>query len=167
MKIVITDGYTLNGGDLSWDKISYFGDLIVYDRTPVELIIQRCKDANIVLTNKVPFTKDTLKELGHLKLICVLAAGYNVIDIVAAKEQNIIVCNVPAYGTASVAQHVFALLLELTNHVGLNAASTTQGKWEQSVDWCYTEAPISELYGKTFGIMGFGNIGQQVNNFIK
>lgn len=167
MKIVITDGYTLNGGDLSWDKISYFGDLIVYDRTPVELIIQRCKDADIVLTNKVPFTKDTLKELGHLKLICVLATGYNVIDIVAAKEQDIIVCNVPAYGTASVAQHVFALLLELTNHVGLNATSTAQGKWEQSTDWCYTEAPISELYGKTFGIVGFGNIGQQTARIAK
>jgi glycerate dehydrogenase len=167
MKIVVTDGYTLNGGDLSWDQISSFGDIIIYDRTPMELLIERCKDADIVLTNKVPFTKDSLKQLNHLKLICVLATGYNVIDITAAKELDIEVCNVPAYGTASVAQHVFALLLELTNHVGLNAVSVTQGKWERSSDWCYTEAPISELYGKTFGIVGYGNIGRQTAGIAK
>jgi glycerate dehydrogenase len=167
MKIVVTDGYTLNGGDLSWEKVSSFGELILYDRTPVELITERCKDANIVLTNKVPFTKDTLAKLTQLKLICVLATGHNIIDLPAAKERGIVVCNVPAYGTASVSQHVFALLLELTNHVGRNAQSTSEGKWQQSADWCYTELPITELDGKTFGIIGFGNIGQQTARIAK
>jgi glycerate dehydrogenase len=161
MKIVVTDGYTLNPGDLSWDQISSFGELAVYDRTAPELIIERCKEADIVLTNKVPITEETLTELPRVKLISVLATGYNVIDIAAAKERNIIVCNVPAYSTASVAQQTFALLLELTNHVGWNAYSTAQGKWQQSKDFCYTEAPITELDGKVFGVVGFGNIGQQ------
>jgi len=161
MKIVVTDGYTLNPGDLSWEKIKALGELEVFDRTPAELIVERCKAADIVLTNKAPFNKSTLGSLPKLKLISVLATGYNVIDIAAAKEQNIIVCNVPGYGTVSVAQHVFALLLELTNHVGKNAATVAAGKWQQSADWCYTEAPVTELAGKTFGIVGFGNIGQQ------
>ena len=161
MKIVVTDGYTLNPGDLSWDAIHSFGELVVYERTPEALIAERCTDADIVLTNKVPLTKDTLQKLPQLKLISVLATGYNVIDTIAAKEQGIIVCNAPAYGTASVAQHVFALLLELTNHVGRNANATAAGKWQQSIDWCFTEAPLMELDGKTMGIVGFGNIGQQ------
>ena len=167
MKIVVTDGYTLNGGDLSWEKVRSFGELILYDRTPIELIIERCKDANIVLTNKVPFTKDTLAKLTQLRLICVLATGYNTIDLAAAKEQGIVVCNVPAYGTASVSQHAFALLLELTNHVGRNARSTYEGKWQQSADWCYTELPVTELDGKIFGIVGFGNIGEQTARIAK
>ena len=161
MKIVVTDGYALNPGDLSWEKIKTFGELEVFDRTPVELIVERCKDADIILTNKVPFNKTTLQSLTRLKLISVLATGYNIIDTGAAKEQGIIVSNVPGYGTASVAQHAFALLLELTNHVGRNARSTSEGKWQQSQDWCYTEAPVTELDGKTLGIVGFGNIGQQ------
>lgn len=161
MKIVVTDGYTLNPGDLSWEQISNFGKLTIFDRTAPELITERCKDADIILTNKVPFTEEILADLPRVKLISVLATGYNVIDTAAAKERKIIVCNVPAYSTASVAQHTFALLLELTNHVGRNASSTAGGKWQQSEDFCFTEAPITELDGKIFGVVGFGNIGQQ------
>jgi len=161
MKIVVADGYALNPGDLSWEAIRAYGELVVYDRTPVEEIAGRCKDADIVLTNKVPFSRDTLAVLPSLKLISVLATGYNIIDTVAAKERGIVVSNAPAYGTDSVAQHVFALLLELTNHVGRNARATAAGKWQQSVDWCFTEAPVMELAGKTFGVVGFGHIGQQ------
>ena len=161
MKIVVTDGFTLNPGDISWEDIKTFGELTVYDRTPASLIIERCQEADIVLTNKVPFSKDTLAALPQLKLISVLATGYNVIDTAAAGSLGISVCNAPAYGTVSVAQHVFALLLELTNHVGRNARSTAEGKWQRSPDWCYTEAPVIELDGKTFGIVGFGHIGQK------
>ncbi|HTI08275.1 MAG TPA: D-2-hydroxyacid dehydrogenase [Puia sp.] len=161
MKIVVVDGYTLNPGDLSWDRVRALGDLTVYDRTPLEEIIQRCAAADIVLTNKVPFSRDTLAALPSLRFISVTATGYNIIDTVAASERGIVVSNVPAYGTDSVAQHVFALLLELTNHVGRNALATAAGKWQQSVDWCFTEAPVMELAGKTFGVVGFGHIGQQ------
>jgi glycerate dehydrogenase len=167
MRIVVTDAYPLNPGDLTWESISALGKLITYDRTPAGLIIERSKDADIILTNKVPFSKDILDELAELKLINVLATGYDIIDINAAKQKGVTVCNVPAYGTASVAQHAFALLLELTNHTGLHAASTAAGKWQQSEDWCYTESPIMELSGKTFGIVGFGNIGQQTAKIAK
>jgi len=162
MKIVVTDGYTLNSGDITWDAIKALGELLVFDRTPDNQIVERCRDAQIVLTNKVPFSKETLAELPTLAFIGVTATGYNVIDIKAATARGITVSNVPGYGTASVAQHVFALLLELTNHVGRNAQTVAQGKWQQSADWCYTEAPVMELDGKTFGIVGFGNIGQKV-----
>lgn len=161
MNIVVADGYTLNAGDLSWEKIAQLGTLTIYDRTPAHLVEERCKEADIVLTNKVPFCSDTLLQLPKLKCICVLATGFNIIDTVCARERGIVVCNVPAYGTASVSQHVFALLLELTNHVCLNSTSTRQGKWQQSADWCYTEKRVIELSGKTFGIVGFGNIGAQ------
>ena len=167
MKMVVTDGYTLNPGDLSWDVIKALGELTVYDRTPVELIVERCRDAAVVLTNKVPFTKETLAALPQLKFIGVLATGYNVIDTKAARTQGITVSNVPGYGTASVAQHMFALLLELTNHVGRNARTTAEGKWQRSADWCYTEAPVTELEGKTFGIVGFGNIGQRAGSIAR
>jgi glycerate dehydrogenase len=161
MKIVVTDGHTLNPGDISWEPVKAFGELLVYDRTPAELIAERCREADIVLTNKVPFTKETLTALPHLKFISVTATGYNVIDTKAARGQGVPVSNVPGYGTASVAQHVFALLLELTNHVGRNAKTVAAGKWQQAADWCYTEAPVMELAGKTFGVVGFGNIGQK------
>src|SRR4051794_33537772 len=141
MKIVVTDAYPLNFGDLNWQNIAELGELIIYDRSPSGLIIERSKDADIILTNKVRFSKDTLSALPQLKLISVLATGYDIIDILAAKEKGITVCNVPAYGTASVAQQAFALLLELTNHVGKHAASTAAGRWQQSKDWCYAEAP--------------------------
>ena len=162
MKIVIVDGYTLNPGDLSWNILSALGELIVYDRTPIELIVERCKEATIVLTNKVPFSKETLAALPNLKYISVLATGYNIIDTAAAKEQAVIVSNVPGYGTASVAQHVFSLLLEITNHTGKNAGWTAEGNWQDCADFCYTVAPITELQGETMGIVGFGNIGQNV-----
>ncbi|WP_423146155.1 D-2-hydroxyacid dehydrogenase [Rubrolithibacter danxiaensis] len=162
MKIVVADGYTLNPGDLSWEHLNTLGEVTIYERTPVELLVERCREADIVLTNKVPFKKETLEKLPGLKLISVLATGYNIIDIEVAKKLKIRVCNVPAYGTASVAQHVFALLLELTNHVGLNARATAEGKWERNPDFCFSEKPISELSGKVFGIVGMGDIGEQV-----
>jgi len=162
MKIVVVDGYTLNPGDLSWNMLSALCELMVYDRTPIELIVERCKEATIVLTNKVPFSKETLAALPNLKYISVLATGYNIIDTAAAKEQGVLVSNVPGYGTASVAQHVFSLLLEITNHTGKNARWSAEGNWQDCADFCYTVAPITELQGKTMGIVGFGNIGQNV-----
>jgi len=162
MKIVVVDGYTLNPGDLSWNMLSALGELMVYDRTPIELIVERCKEATIVLTNKVSFSKETLAALPNLKYISVLATGYNIIDTAAAKEQAVLVSNVPGYGTASVAQHVFSLLLEITNHTGKNARWSAEGNWQDCADFCYTVAPITELQGKTMGIVGFGNIGQNV-----
>jgi glycerate dehydrogenase len=161
IKIVVTDGYTLNPGDLSWSAIEALGELTVYDRTKPEEIVDRCRDANIVLTNKVPFSEATLAELPHLKMIGVTATGYNIIDVQAAAKKGIVVSNVPAYGTASVAQHTIALLLELTNQVGIHAASVAAGDWPKSADFSYQLAPITELAGKTLGIVGWGNIGQQ------
>lgn len=161
MNIIVTDGYTLNPGDLSWDEIRQFGDLTIYDRTSPDLLEQRCLYADIVLTNKTPFSKSTLEKLPQLKMIGVTATGYNIIDTSTAKEKAIIVCNAPAYGTASVAQHAFALILELANQVGIHAQSVAAGKWQQSADWCFNLKPVTELFGKTLGIIGFGNIGQQ------
>lgn len=161
MKIVVTDGYTLNPGDLSWSAIEALGELKVYDRTKPEEIVDRCRDANIVLTNKVPFSEAVLAELPHLKMIGVTATGYNIIDVQAAAKKGIVVSNVPAYGTDSVAQHTIALLLELTNQVGKHAASVAAGDWSGSADFSYQLAPITELAGKTLGVVGWGNIGQQ------
>jgi glycerate dehydrogenase len=161
MNIVVIDGYTLNPGDLNWNAIEQYGTLTIYDRTLVADVVERCKDADIVLTNKVPFDWNAINNLPKLKLIGVTATGYNIIDITAAKEQGITVCNVPAYGTASVAQQTFALILELTNHTGIHAQSVAQGEWERSKDFAYTKAPLIELAGKTLGIVGLGNIGEQ------
>jgi glycerate dehydrogenase len=160
-KIVVTDGYTLNPGDLSWKQIEALGEITVYDRTKPEEIVNRCKEAEIVLTNKVPFNEATLAQLPHLKMISVTATGYNVIDVQAAAKKGIVVSNVPAYGTASVAQHTIALLLELTNQVGKHAASVAAGEWVKAPDWSYQKAPVTELAGKTLGIVGWGNIGEQ------
>ena len=162
MKIVITDGYTVNPGDLTWNAIAACGELEVYDRTLPGQVIERCWDAGIILTNKVAITKEIMEQCRKLKLISVMATGYNVIDTKAAAGNKVIVCNVPAYGTASVAQHTFALLLELTNHVGQHALSVASGDWKKSPDWCYSLAPITELAGKTLGIIGMGHIGRQV-----
>ncbi len=162
MNIVVTDGFTLNPGDLSWDEINALGKVTLYDRTPTESIIERCQDADIILTNKVPFSREVLEKLTRTKLINVTATGYNIVDTKAANDLGIQVCNVPAYGTASVAQHVFAMILELTSHVGLNANATANGKWENCADFCFTEKPIMEIAGKTLGIVGFGHIGEQV-----
>jgi glycerate dehydrogenase len=161
MKIVVTDGGTLNPGDLQWDDLQGFGELTVYERTAVKDIYKVCKDADIIITNKVPFSRELIYKLDGLKLISVTATGYNVIDIDAAKEKGVAVYNVPAYGTYSVAQHVFALLLELTNQVGRNGASVSAGEWEKSPDWSYTKGTLKELHHKIMGIVGLGNIGRQ------
>jgi len=167
MKIVIIDAYTLNPGDLRWDVIEEFGDLAIYDRTPDTLILDRCKEADIILTNKVPLSEKIINAVPALRLICVTATGYNIINLEAARKRNITVCNVPNYGTASVAQHTFALLLELTNHVGINSASVRDGDWQRSIDFCYTKESLTELSGKTFGIIGFGKIGEKVATLAK
>ncbi len=162
MKIVITDGYTLNPGDLSWDHFSKLGSVQYFDRTaPVE-VIERCYNADIIVTNKTLITTDVIDAASHLKLIAVTATGYNNIAVGAAREKGIPVCNVPGYGTDSVAQHVFALLLELTNHTGKNAASVQRGDWAGAADWCYSLQPITELSNKVFGIIGMGKIGNRV-----
>lgn len=162
MNIVITDGYTLNSGDLTWDGIARFGQLYLHDRTPPHLIEERCRDAQLIITNKTPLSRETIANLPNLQCICVTATGYNVIDTKAAAEKSIVVCNVPDYGTASVAQHVFALLLELTNAVGRHSTSVRNGDWNRAADWSYSLQPIVEISGKTMGIVGYGNIGQQV-----
>ena len=161
MKIVITDGYALNPGDLDWKSIEALGELTVYERTPAELVAERCAEADVVLTNKTLITKDTIDKVPGLKLISVLATGYNIVDTVAAKEKGVTVCNAPGYSTASVAQHAIALLLELTNNVGLHATSVEAGHWVTSKDWSYSKAPLIELAGKTMGLVGFGSIGKQ------
>ena len=167
MKIVVLDGYALNPGDLSWDWLSTFGDVTVYDRTPADLIQQRIGDASIILLNKTPITEETLAACPSVKLICVLATGYNVVDCDAAKKRGIPVCNVPAYGTDAVAQFTFALLLELCHRVGLHSESVHKGDWCRSADFCYWLSPQMELAGKTIGIIGFGRIGRAVGKIAK
>ncbi|MEO5893768.1 MAG: D-2-hydroxyacid dehydrogenase [Ferruginibacter sp.] len=162
MRIVITDGYTLNPGDQSWKGFYELGEVIYYDRTPADEILERCKDATVIVTNKTPISAAVIDAAVNLKMIAVTATGYNIIDTIAAKKRNIPVCNVPAYGTYSVAQHAFALLLELSNHVGENALSVQAGDWERSADWCFTKQPIMELKNKTIGIIGLGRIGAQM-----
>lgn len=163
MKLVILDGYTENPGDLSWD---WLGDLVdeyeVYDKTPGELVIERAKDADILVTNKTPLDKATLSQLKKLRYISTLATGYNVIDIDAATELGIVVSNIPAYSTDGVAQLVFALLLEMVNRVAVHNESVKKGEWASSEHFCYWKTPLSELSGKTLGIIGFGKIGSAV-----
>ena len=162
MKIVILDGYSANPGDLSWKPLEEIGELTVYDRTKPEEIIERAKDAEIVLTNKVLIKRPEIEQLPKLKYIGVLATGYNVVDVEAAHEHGIIVTNVPAYSTESVAQMVFAHLLTVTNRTEHYAIQNRKGKWTASPDFCYWDTPLTELAGKTFGIVGLGNIGQRV-----
>lgn len=162
MKIVILDGYTANPGDLSWDELEEYGELTVYDRTKADDTIERAKDADILLTNKVCLGRKEIEQLPNLKYIGVLATGYNVVDLKAAKEHGIIVTNVPAYSTESVAQMVFAHLLTVTHHTEYYAKKNRQGQWSASQDFCYWDMPLMELYGKTFGIVGLGHIGSRV-----
>lgn len=162
MKIVVLDGYALNPGDLSWEVLDQFGSVTVYDRTPEDLTAQRIGDADIILLNKTPITSDILDACPSVRLICVLATGYNVVDCQAARERGIPVCNVPAYGTAAVAQFTFALLLELCHAVGHHSDSVHRGDWCGSSDFCYWLTPQMELAGKTMGIIGFGRIGRAV-----
>ncbi|MGD8305591.1 MAG: D-2-hydroxyacid dehydrogenase [Ignavibacteria bacterium] len=164
MDIVALDGYTLNPGDLSWEGFESLGTFISYDRTSKEKVIKRAKDADVIVINKVEITKEILNELPKLKYIGVLATGYNVVDIEAVKNKNIVVTNIPTYGTNSVAQMVFALLLELTQNVGLHSESTRNGEWNKSEDWCYWKKPLVELKGLTLGIIGLGRIGSAVAN---
>lgn len=164
MKIVITDGYTLNPGDLSWEPFDALGEVIYYDRTRPEEIMARCREAHVIVTNKTPVSAEVIASAKDLKLIAVTATGYNVVDIAAAKRKGIPVCNVPEYGTHSVAQHALALLLELTNHVGRHAQSVREGEWVRAIDWSYARAPLIELKDKTLGIVGLGRIGNQAAN---
>jgi glycerate dehydrogenase len=162
MRIVITDGYELNPGDLDWTNIERLGILDYYDRSPAEKIVERCSSAEIIITNKTLINSSVISASSGLRLISVTATGYNNVDLNAATQAGVIVCNVPEYGTFSVAQHTFALLLESVNHVGLNAESVNKGEWETSGRWCYSKKPTAELKDKTLGIVGFGKIGKQV-----
>ena len=163
MKIVILDGYTENPGDLSWAELEKLGEVTVYDRTSYEespLIAERIKDAEIVIMNKTPISKATIDKCPNLKLIAVLATGYNVVDYDYAKEKGIPVVNVPTYGTQIVGQYAVGLLLEICSHYGHHAQTVQEGKWENCEDWCYWDYPMIELYGKTAGVIGLGRIGQ-------
>ena len=162
MKIVILDGYTENPGDLSWDGLSQLGDVTIYDRTSLTdeaEIISRIGDAQVVLTNKTPISRRVMDACPNMKYISVLATGYNVIDVAYAREKNIPVSNVPMYGTRSVSQFAIALLLEVCHHVGHHSDTVHEGKWEHCQDWCYWDYPQMELAGKTYGLLGCGNIG--------
>lgn len=164
MKIVILDGYTLNPGDLNWDELKKLGDVSIYDRTPVEKVVEHAKGAEILFTNKTQVSGDAINDLPDLKFIGVLATGYNIVNTEAAKAKSIIVANVPGYGTASVVQMTFALLLELCLHVQKHSDVVMEGKWAKSADWCFWDHPLVELAGKTIGIIGFGSIGQKVGD---
>jgi glycerate dehydrogenase len=162
MKIVILDGYSANPGDLSWEELERLGTLTVYDRTKPDETVARAADADIVLTNKVVLGQKEIALLPQLKYIGVLATGYNVVDTKAARERGIVVTNVPAYSTESVAQMVFAHLLTVTNRTEHYAQLNRNGRWSESTDFCYWDTNLTELSGKTFGIVGLGNIGSRV-----
>ena len=159
MKICILDGYSLNQGDLDWSPVERLGDVTLFDRTPADKIVERAADADIVLTNKVPFSADTLRQLPRLRFICVLATGYNIIDTEAAARQGVVVANIPAYSTMSVAQMAFAHILNITNHVASYAREVADGKWTNCPDFCFWDSALTELAGKTMGIVGLGNTG--------
>ena len=163
MKIVVLDGYTENPGDLSWAGLEALGEVTVYDRTSyvdAPIIAERIGDAEVVVMNKTPISKATIDACPNIKMIAVLATGYNVVDYNYAKEKGIPVCNVPTYGTASVSQFSIALLLEICHHIGHHSESVHAGNWASNKDWCYWDYPLIELEGKTIGIIGFGRIGQ-------
>lgn len=159
MNICILDGYSLNPGDLDWSPVERLGDVTLFDRTPADKIVERAADADIVLTNKVPFSADTLRQLPRLRFICVLATGYNIIDTEAAARQGVVVANIPAYSTMSVAQMAFAHILNITNHVASYAREVADGKWTNCPDFCFWDSALTELAGKTMGIVGLGNTG--------
>ena len=167
MKIVVLDGFAENPGDLSWGAIEALGELTVYDRTPADAVAERIGDAEIVFTNKTPVTRETLDACPNVKLISVLATGYNIVDCAAAREKGIPVCNIPTYGTASVAQFAIALLLEVCHHVAHHDKAVHEGRWETNPDWCFWDHPLIELAGKTMGIIGLGRIGRATAGIAK
>jgi glycerate dehydrogenase len=160
MNIVVLDGYTLNPGDLSWDGFESLGNLTIHDRTPAGEVVSRAQDAEIVMVNKVELTRDVIQQLPKLKYIGELATGFNNIDLEAARERDIPVTNIPTYGTTSVAQMVFAHLLELTQHVGHHDKTVREGRWTECPDFSYWDFPMIELNGLTLGLIGLGRIGQ-------
>jgi glycerate dehydrogenase len=161
-KLVVVDGYTVNPGDHSWDGFRALADIEVYDRTPPALLVERARNADLVITNKVRFPLEVLQQLPRLRYIGVSATGYDIVDVKAARERGVTVTNVPAYGTASVAQAAIALLLEICNRVQFHSDAARSGEWSRNPDWSYSKTPLIELAGKTMGIIGFGRIGQQV-----
>lgn len=167
MKIVILDGYASNPGDLSWEALNQFGSVTVYDRTSPEEVAERIGDAEIVLLNKTPVNEAVFDQCRNLKLISILATGYNIVDIAAAKSHGVTVCNVPGYSTGAVAQMTFALLLEITQQVGLHSQAVHEGQWEKCPDFCFWNSPLTELQGKTMGLVGYGAIGQAVGKIAR
>lgn len=166
MKIVVLDGYTLNPGDLSWKELNKLGNLKVFDRTSYDrsgedLIVERAKDAEILFVNKTPISREALVKMPNLKYIGVLATGYNIVDVDAAKEKGVVVTNIPTYGTDSVSQMAIAMLLEMCHHIWVHNESVHNGEWANNPDWCYWKYPLIELSGKTMGIIGYGRIGQR------
>ena len=160
MKAVILDGYTENPGDLSWEALESLCDLTVYERTPYDKRIERCKDADILIVNKVPVDEELLSACPQIRYVCVLATGFNIIDAEAAKRHGVKVANIPTYGTDAVAQFAIAMLLEICHHVGHHSDAVHEGRWATSDDWCFWDYPLIELAGKTMGIIGFGRIGK-------
>ncbi len=161
-KLVVLDGFTLNPGDISWDDLQSLGECSIYDRTEPDEVLSRARGAVIILTNKTVLDRRIIEALPDLKYIGVIATGYNVVDIEAASEWHIPVTNVPEYGTNSVVQMVFTFLLEMTQHVGYHAETVRNGRWEESIDFCYWDKPLIEISGLTMGIVGFGRIGRAV-----
>lgn len=163
MKIVVLDGYTENPGDLSWEGFEALGTLTVYDRTPINdtaEIISRIGDAEVVITNKTPLSREVFEKCTNIQYVGVLATGYNVIDVEAARERNIPVANIPTYGTDAVGQFAIALLLEICHHIGHHDKAVHEGRWTNNKDWCFWDYPLIELAGKTMGVIGYGRIGQ-------
>ena len=170
MKIVVLDGYTLNPGDLDWKGMEAFGQVTVYDRTSltdVQEIINRIGDAEVVYTNKTPLPRDVFEVCSNIRFVGVLATGYNVVDVAAAKEKGIPVSNIPTYGTAAVGQFAIAMLLEICHHVAHHSDAVHEGRWENNADWCFWDYPLIELAGKTMGVIGFGRIGQATGRIAK
>ena len=167
MKIVVLDGFTENPGDLSWSGLERFGGVTVYDRTPHESVAERIGDAEVAITNKTPVSRNTMDDCPNLRFISVLATGYDVIDLAAAREKGIVVSNVPTYGTEAVGQFAMALLLEIASRVGHHDRAVKEGRWTSCPDWCFWDYPLMELAGKTIGIIGFGRIGQTTGRIAK
>lgn len=167
MKIVVLDGYATNPGDLSWDWLSNYGELTVNWRCADSEIVEKAKDADIVINNKCNMTREVLEKLPKLKYIGLQSTGFNAVDIIAAKDQGIIVSNVPSYSTNEVAQHTFALILEITNHIGSYSQAVHGGEWNKAPNFCFYLEPLDELNNKTIGIIGFGSIGKRVANIAR